>query len=49
MNDVVMLSVSILSFMIAGVLLSAALGGAAAPVPGTGPRGVGTGGGSTRR
>lgn len=44
MNDVVMLSISVLSFMIAGALLSAALGSESAPVSGTGPRGAGQGG-----
>ncbi len=40
-----MLSISVLSFMIAGVILSAALGGAEARAQGAAPRGVTGGGG----
>ncbi|MEN8374917.1 MAG: hypothetical protein ABFS34_05655 [Gemmatimonadota bacterium] len=48
MTDVVMLSISVLSFMVAGVILGAALGGAEAPVSGTGPEDAGKGGGRTQ-
>jgi hypothetical protein len=45
MMEVVWLSISVLSFMIAGVILSAALGGAEARVQGTAHWGVTRGGG----